>query len=155
MSEINEILLRDTTSALSVVFAVPILTKVFVNAYENSKGFVLTNKASAKETGFKKFLDVINPYSKLEALSIADLNAIYGNIDSKNKLMNFANFIDKNGGDLEKILSQSANKTEIFNEKTFTLESIKGLSRNEKNAKIISLFKDSYFVSVRQKSWTI
>jgi len=142
MSEINEILLRDTTSALSVVFAVPILTKIFVNSYENSKGFVLTNKASAKESGFKKFLDVINPYSKLEVLSIADLYAIYGNIDSKDKLMNFANFIDKNGGDLEKILSKSEHITEMFNEKTFTLDSIKNLSKEEKNKKIIELFKN-------------
>ena len=142
MSEIKEIILRDTTSALSVVFAVPILTKVFVNSYENKKGFILTNKASAKETGFKKFLDLINPYSKLEALSIADLCAIYGNIDSKDKLMNFAKFIDKNDGDLEKILSKSEHVSEMFNEKTFTLDSIKNLSKKEKNKQIIELFEN-------------
>lgn len=142
MTEINEIILRDTTSALSVVFAVPILTKVFVNHYEKSKGFILTNKASANETGFKKFLDVINPYSKLEVLPISDLYAIYGNIDSKDKLMNFANFISKNGGDLEKILSKSEHASEMFNEKSFTLDSIKDLSREEKNNKIIDLFKN-------------
>ena len=61
MTELNEILLRDTVSSLSVVFAVPILTKVFVNAYENKLGFILTNKASEGKSGFKKFLDVINP----------------------------------------------------------------------------------------------
>ncbi len=142
MTEIKEILLRDTTSALSVVFAVPILTKVFVNSYENKKGFILTNKASANASGFKKFLDVINPYSKLEALSIADLYSIYGNIDSKAKLMNFANFIEKNGGDLEKILSKSEFASEMFNEKTFTLDSIKNLTKNEKNKKIIEFFEN-------------
>lgn len=141
LTEIKEIILRDTTSALSVVFAVPILTKVFVNSYENSKGFILTNKASANSNGFKKFLDVINPYSKLEALSIADLYSIYGNIDSKAKLMNFAKFIDEKGGDLEKILSKSEFVKEVFNEKSFTLESIKNLTKKEKNKKIIDLFE--------------
>jgi len=141
MTELNEILLRDTVSSLSVVFAVPILTKVFVNAYENKLGFVLTNKASEGKSAFKKFLDVINPYSELEVLSIAELDSIYGNIDSKAKLMNFVKFIDKKGGDLEKILSKSENVAEMFNEKTFTLDSIKDLSKQEKNKKIIELFE--------------
>lgn len=141
MTELNEILLRDTVSSLSVVFAVPILTKVFVNNYENKKGFILTNRASEGVKPFKKFLDVINPYSKLEVLSIADLDAIYGNINTKDKLMNFAKFVDKNGGDLEKILSKSENVKEMFNEKSFTLDSIKSLAKKDKNKKIIELFE--------------
>lgn len=141
MSEIKEIVLRDTVSSLSVVFAVPILTKIFVSAYEGNSGFVLTNKASEGKSAFKKALDIINPYSKLDVLSIADLTTIYGNIDSKSKLMNFANFIDKQGGDLEKILSKSENVAEMFNEKTFTLDSIRDLAKSEKNKKIISLFE--------------
>ena len=142
LSELKEILLRDTVSSLSVVFAVPILTKVFVNSYEGKLGFVLTNKGSEGKSAFKKFLDVINPYSNLEVLSLADLDAIYGNIDSKAKLMNFAEFINKNGGDLEKILSKSENVKEMFNEKTFTLDSIKNLTKQEKNRRIIELFKN-------------
>lgn len=143
MTEINEILLRDTVSSLSVVFAVPILTKVIVNAYEKSLGFILTNRANETEpNGFKRFLNVINPYSKLEVLSLSDLDAVYGNIDSKSKLINFANFVDKNGGDLEKILSKSDNVKEMFNESSFTLESIKDLAKKDKNNKIISFFKE-------------
>lgn len=141
MTEINEILLRDTVSSFTVVLAVPTLTKMFINAYEEKLGFVLTNKASEGKSGFKKFLDIINPFSKLNVLSLADLDAVYGNIDSKTKLMNFAEFINKNGGDLEKILSKSENTQAIFNEKTFTLDSIKSMSKTEKNNKIIELFK--------------
>lgn len=141
MTEINEILLRDTISSLSVVFAVPLLTKGFVSAYENNLGFILTNKASANKNIFKKFIDIINPYSKLEVLSIAELDSIYGNIDSKSKLMNFAKFIEKNGGDLEKILSKSEDASVLFNEKTFTLKSIESLSRADKNKKIIEVFE--------------
>ena len=155
LTELNEILLRDTVSSLSVVFAVPILTKVFVNNYENKKGFILTNRASQGEKPFKKFLDVINPYSKLEVLSIADLDAIYGNIDSKDKLMNFAKFVDKNGGDLEKILSKSENVKEMFNEKTFTLDSIKSLAKKDKNKKIIELFEKFEVVDSKAVNETI
>lgn len=142
MTEINEILLRDTVSSLSVVFAVPLLTKALVKVYENKLGYILTNRASDGKNWFKKTMDVINPYSNLKVLSLADLESIYGNIDSKAKLLNFADFVDKKGGDLEKILSQSDNLSEMFNEKTFTFDSIKNLSRKEKNEKIISVFKN-------------
>lgn len=140
MTEINEILLRDTVSSLSVVFAVPMLTKMIVKSYEDKVGFVLTNRASDGKNGFKKFLDIINPYSDLEVLSVADLDSIYGNIDSKKKFKIFAEFVDKKGGDLEKIISKSDNANLAFNEKNFSLDSIKNLSRNEKNKKITELF---------------
>ena len=60
---------------------------------------------------------------------------------TKDKLMNFANFVDKNGGDLEKILSKSEFKNEMFNDKTFTLDSIKSLAKKDKNKKIIEMFE--------------
>lgn len=140
MTEIHEILLRDTVSSLSVVFAVPMLTKMIVRTYEDKLGFILTNRASDGKTTLKKIWDTIWPYSDLEVLSVADLDAIYGNIDNKEKLKNFTNFVDKKGGDLAKILSKSKNAAEVFNEKTFTLESIKKLSPTEKNKKIIEFF---------------
>ena len=142
MTEINEILLRDTVSSLSVVFAVPMLTKMIVKSYEDKLGFVLTNRASDGKNDFKKFLDVINPYSNLEVLSVADLDSIYGNIDSQKKFKNFAEFVDKKGGDLEKIISKSDNANLAFNEKNFSLESIKNLSRKDKNKKIAELFNN-------------
>lgn len=141
MTEIHEILLRDTVSSLSVVFAVPLLTKMLVKSYENKVGFVLTNRASDGKSNFKKALDIINPYSDLEVLSVADLDSIYGNIDSKQKLMNFTDFVSSKGGDLEKILAKSEHASLIFNDNTFTLDSIKHLSKEEKNKKIKALFE--------------
>lgn len=141
MTEINEILLRDTVSSLSVVFAVPLLTKMMVRSYEDKLGFILTNRASDGKNAFRRAMDVINPYSDLEVLSVADLDAIYGNIDSKAKLLNFSKFVNSKGGDLEKIISKSENSNVMFNNKTFTLESIKNLSKAEKNKKIIELFE--------------
>ena len=141
MTEVYEILLRDTVSSLSVVFTVPMLTKMIVKSYENKVGFVLTNKASEGKTPFKKFLDIINPYSDLEVLSVADLDSIYGDINNKKKLLNFADFVDAKGGDLEKIISKSENAGMIFNETTFTLDSIKNEAKEVKNKKIISILK--------------
>ena len=141
MTEINEILLRDTVSSLTVVFAVPLLTKMMVRSYEDKLGFILTNRASDGKNAFRRAMDVINPYSDLEVLSVADLDAIYGNIDSKAKLLNFSKFVNSKGGDLEKIISKSENSNVMFNDKTFTLESIKNLSKAEKNKKIIELFE--------------
>ena len=141
MTEINEILLRDTVSSLSVVFAVPLLTKMMVRSYEDKLGFILTNRASDGKNAFRRAMDVINPYSDLEVLSVADLDAIYGNIDSKAKLLNFSKFVNSKGGDLEKIISKSENSNVMFNDKKFTLESIKNLSKAEKNKKIIELFE--------------
>ena len=141
MTEVNEILLRDTVSSLGVVYIVPIMQKAIISVYENKKGFILSNRASMGKNWFGKFIDAINPYSKLKLLSNTELQALYGNIDSKEKMINFAKFIDKKGGDLEKILSKSENIKEVFNEKSFTLESISGKSVSEKNEKIISLFE--------------
>ena len=141
MTEIKEILLRDTVSSLSVVFAVPMLTKLLVRSYEDSTGFVLTNRASTGKNFLQKAWDIIWPYSDLEVLSLDDLNAIYGNVNNKSKLMNLAEFVDKKGGDLEKIVSKSENASEIFNKNTFTLESLKGKTKAEKNSQIIELFK--------------
>ena len=135
MTEIHEILLRDTISSLGVVFTVPILQKWFVSMIEDNKGFVLTNRAS------NKLIDKINPYSKLKLLSNRELQAIYGNVDSKDKMVNFARFVDEKGGDLEAILKKSKNVKEVFNDNTFTLESIASDARKTKNEKIISLFE--------------
>lgn len=141
LTELNEILLRDTVSSLSVVFAVPMMTKAIVRSYEDKMGFVLTNRASDGKNWFKKFMDIIWPYSKLEVLSVADLDAIYSEIDSKAKLLNFSKFINEKGGDLQKIISKSDNANLMFNDKTFTLDSIKDLKKEEKNKKILEFFE--------------
>lgn len=135
MSELHEIWLRDSISSLAVVYTVPILQKLFVSTIEKYQGFVLTNRAS------DRFIDKINPYSKLKLLSNKELQALYGNIDSKEKMLNFIKFIDKKGGDLQKILSSSQNAKDIFNDKTFTLESIVHEATKDKNKKIISFFE--------------
>lgn len=49
-------------------------------------------------------------------------------------MLNFCKYIDKNGGDLQKIISKSEHAEEIFK-----ISSLNGLNKAEKNKKIISL----------------
>lgn len=135
LSELYEILIRDISSSLAVVFAVPMLTRACVTAYEDKTGFVLMNKDRTKTTG-QTILDLLNPMSKAHVMSNAELTSLYSGINSKEKMMNFCEFIEKNNGDLHKILSKSKDTAEIFNEKTIKLSDIANLSKKEKNAKI-------------------
>ena len=142
LTELHEILVRDPISSIAVAFTVPILTKCIVNSYESHQGFILTNRASKDKPALKKFIDMINPFSDLRVYTNEELAAIYDNITNKTRMLHFVEYIDSKGGDLEKILSKSTNTKAVFNEGTFTLESIKGKSLKEKNKQIIDLFKN-------------
>ncbi len=136
-TEVYEILLRDLTSSLAVVFAVPMMTRAFVTSYEKNSGFVLMHKDRSMSK-LKTALDLMNPYSKAHVLSNAEISALYDNINSKDKMLNFCKYIDKNGGDLQKIISKSDNVNEMFNSSTLDLKSLKGMNKSDKNKKIIS-----------------
>lgn len=140
LSELYEILIRDISSSLAVVFAVPMLTRACVTAYEDKTGFVLMNKDRTKTTS-QTVLDLLNPMSKAHVMSNAELTSLYGGINSQEKMINFCEFIEKNNGDLHKILSKSDNAKEIFNKSTIDLNDIANLSKKEKNAKITDVIK--------------
>lgn len=139
LTELYEILIRDITSSLAVVFVVPMLTRAFVTAYENHSGFVLLQK-NRNLNKAKTALDLLNPYSKAHVLTNSEINSLYNNIDNIDKMKNFCKYIDKNNGDLQKILSKSETANTVFNEKTLDLSKLKNLNRTDKNKKIIEFF---------------
>ena len=141
LTELYEILIRDVSSSSSVVFLVPMLTRMFVTSYENSSGFVLINKDRTK-TGMKKFLDLLNPYSSTKVLSNSELTSLYNGVNSQEKMVNFCKFIDKNNGDLQKILSKTDNLDKVLKDNPLNLDSMKNLSKSEKNKKILSYFEN-------------
>lgn len=141
LTELYEILIRDVSSSLAVVFAVPMLTRAAVSSYESNSGFVLMHKDRAK-TGFKKFLDIINPYSSAHVLTNAEIDALYNNVNNQEKMVNFCKFIEKNGGDLDKILSKSETLKALVKEGEITMPDLKGLDKKAKNAKIRTLFEN-------------
>ena len=127
---------------MSVIFAVPMLTRAFVTGYEDRTGFVLMHRDRTK-TGMKKFLDLINPYSKSHVLLDNELQSLYSGVDNTSKMLNFCKYIDKNNGDLQKIFSKSDFVNEMFNEKTINISEISKLSKSEKNKKIIEFFENN------------
>lgn len=141
LTELWEIIIRDITSSLAVVFAVPMMTRALVTSYEKNSGYVLMQKDRTK-SGLKTTLDLLNPYSKAHVLSNSEITALYDNVNTKEKMVNFCKYIDKNGGDLQKILSKSEGVNEVFNEKTLKLEEAAKLTKTEANKKIISFMEN-------------
>ena len=143
LTELYEILLRDLTSSLAVVFAVPMGTRAFVTSYEKNSGFVLMHK-NRNMNKTKTIADLFNPYSKSHVLTNAEISALYDNINSKDKMLNFCKYIDKNGGDLQKIISKSENAELVLNSSqtsTLDLKLLKCMKKADKNKKIISFFE--------------
>jgi hypothetical protein len=140
LTELYEIFIRDLTSSLAVVFAVPMLTRATISLYENKSGFVLLQKDRTMSRK-SRILDLINPYSKTHVLTNSEIKALYNGVDSSEKMMNFCRYIDKNGGDLAKILSKSDFAEEFFKNTDLKLEELEKLNKNQKNAKIISFFE--------------
>ena len=139
LTELYEIFVRDLTSSLAVVFAVPMLTRAAVTMYEKHTGFVLMHKARNNNI-FKTALDLLNPYSKSHVLTNSEINSLYDKIDSKTKMVNFCKYIDNNGGDLQKILSKSHNSSVLAKE-NFDLSAMKNLRKADKNKKITEFFE--------------
>lgn len=142
--EVPEILVRDVTSTAAVTFGVPILTKAMVNMYEKSTGFVLTNGSHKKESVFKKVLDTINPLSSVGPFSNSDVKEIYGNVDNKAKLTNFAQFIDKNDGNLFKVFKTLKNGKESFAGTVADFDTISKLDNKSANAKIMEVIANNF-----------
>ena len=140
LTELYEILIRDISSTLAVVFAVPMLTRAFVTSYEDRSGFVLMQKDRTKK-GWKTALDLINPYSQAHVLKNFEIDALYNNVNNKEKMVNFCKYIDMNNGDLQKILSKSDSSEEVLKEIKLNLDEIKNLSKSEKNKTITEYFE--------------
>lgn len=141
LTELWEILIRDVTSSLAVVFVVPMLTRACVTGYEKNSGFVLMDK-NRNLTKSKTILDLFNPYSKAHVLTNSEISSIYDRINSKEKMLNFCNYINNNNGDLEKIISKSEHAKEEFSKKIINLDSLKQCTKKDKNQKIIDAIKD-------------
>lgn len=142
--EVPEILTRDITSTVAVTCGVPILTKAMVNLYEKPTGFVLTNGSHKKTSIFKKVLDTINPLSSVGPFSNKDIKEIYGNVDNKAKLTNFAQFIDKNDGNLFKVFKRLKNGKSSFAGTVADFDAISKLDNKSANAKIMEVIANNF-----------
>lgn len=141
LTELYEILIRDVSSSLAVVFAVPMLTRACVTSYENSSGFVLMQK-DRNMSKSKTIMDLFNPYSKAHVMSNAEIAALYDNVTTKDKMINFCKYIDKNNGDLAKILAKSEELKNVITDKSLDLDALAKLDKKEKNKKFLEYFEN-------------
>ncbi len=113
-SEIPEALTRDIVSTGAVTFGVPMLSKAIIGLYEKPSGFVLRNQSAQPKSTLKKALDYMNPFSSFGYYSISDLDQIYGDVNSPEKLGNMSKFIDENGGNVAKVLKTEKKTAAVF-----------------------------------------
>ncbi len=142
--EVPEILTRDIISTTAVTFGVPILSKAMVNTYENASGFVLINKPKKEMSMVKKILDTINPLSSVEPFSNKDLKSIYGHIENKEQLTNFAKYIDERGGNLVKVFKTLKNGKDSFAATAANFDNLSGLDKKAANSKVIEAIANHF-----------
>lgn len=143
-SEIPEILTRDIVSTGAVTFGVPMISKALVSSYEKGSGFVLQNHPDKELKGFRKVLDMLNPLSGIAPYNLKDLNSIYSNVDSKEKLATFGQYIDKNNGSLAKIFNVMDDGKKVFEEHGLNLKDLASQKdRKAANKQIMDLAKSN------------
>lgn len=143
-SEIPEALTRDIVSTGAVTFGVPMLSKAMIGLYEQPSGFVLRNQAAKPKGTTKKILDYLNPFSSFGYYEIKDLDQIYGNIDSPEKLGNMSKFIDENGGSVAKVLKTEKKTASVFERHGLNIKELAGKSdRKAANKTIMDKMAES------------
>lgn len=145
-SEVPEILTRDIISTGAVTFGVPMLSKVLISSYEDKSGYVLQSKPDKPMSTIKKVLDKMNPFSAYNYYGISDLDQIYGNIDTTEKLGNMSKFVDSNNGNLAKVLKTEKKTKSVFKEAGLDLDALaKQADKKAANATILENLKNNEF----------
>lgn len=103
----KEILFRDVTSFLSILFGAKILTRVFSDAFAKTSGLALNIKPHVKEDSiFKKIWHYIYPSGGVQVLDDTRIKANYSNVASyKDGINDMFRFVDQNGGNVGKMLN--------------------------------------------------
>lgn len=123
-SEVPEVLTRDIISTGAVTFGVPMLAKGIISSYEGASGFALQNKPKEKMTTFKRIVDKLNPFSAYSYYGLKDLDQIYGNVDTAEKLGNMSKFVDENGGHLARVFKTSKDTVNVLEQEGLDIKEL-------------------------------
>lgn len=103
----EEIIRRDSTTIGTLLFGAPIFGKVLSKTFEKTSGFALIDKKKSQNV-FGRIWDYLKPHTGHQVLSSGAIERIYSNVDrSKNGILDFCDFVTKNGGNLRKIFSSN------------------------------------------------
>lgn len=103
----EEILRRDLVTCAAMCFGEKTLQKAFSKVNEVNSGLVLATKSKDynNKNFFQRLFEYIRPIKGVNVMSTEQIVAKYSDIDSyKDKIFGFCEFIDKQGGQLNKIL---------------------------------------------------
>lgn len=103
----KEILFRDFTSFLSILFGAKILTRVFSDIFAKASGLALNTKPhNSGDSIFKKIWHYVYPSGGVQVLDDTRIKANYSNVASyKDGINDMFRFVDKNGGNVGKMLN--------------------------------------------------
>lgn len=116
----KEILFRDVTSFLAILFGAKTITRVSSDVFAKESGLALNIKpASHNDNIFKKIWHYVYPSGGVQVLDDARIKANYSNV-AESGLEKMFRFVDKNGGNVGKMLNIDENikaaATEILGE---------------------------------------
>lgn len=102
----REIIRRDLISLTALSFLARALTKGFSEISRKTTGLVLNQKPENFNKFGTKLWSYINPESEFQALNSGQILSKYSNIhENKNGILDFCEFINSKGGNLNKVLS--------------------------------------------------
>ena len=103
----KEILFRDVTSFLSILFGAKLLTRGFSDVFAKTSGLALNTKPqNHNESIFKKIWHYVYPSGGVQVLDDTRIRANYSNVASyKDGINDMFRFVDNNGGNVGKMLN--------------------------------------------------
>ena len=108
--EFREILTRDTTTVLTILFAMKGLKSGMCSAAQKKAGIPLVKDTIGKNVPkLKRLAGYLNPDGGITAFNSSEINSRYSRIFSKDELVNMFKTVDKEGGNIAKMLSVETN----------------------------------------------
>lgn len=141
--ETSNILRRDVTTILTILFAMEGLGSLMAHRASKNKGIVLTNKILDNKTGFfKKCANFLNPDGGVQVLSKKQNTAQMSNFANMDELMRFFRDEEKKTGGIYKLLHIDANSKKGENALFYNaLKKVFGSVVDKKDIKVDDLQK--------------
>lgn len=103
--ERKEILVRDITSFVSILFGAKALSRGFSTIFAKTSGLALNIKPQNHNGMFSKFKNYFSAGHGIEVLNSEQIVSKYSKVDKyKDGIVGFFNFIQENGGNVKKVL---------------------------------------------------
>lgn len=113
-TERSEIIQRDVPTSLIMLLGFSSFSGLFSSLCSKCSGFALVNRAHKNGNVFQKTIDYFRPVHGNSVMNSTQLTSRYSEISKcKHGIVDFANFINENGGDIKKVLEYDADSKNI------------------------------------------